>query len=287
MPGVTVFAPAKVNLTLEVLGHRDDSYHEIRSVVQAVRLCDRLVFNRSSGLEFTCDLPGWQPEKSLVMHAAKLIREVSGCQAGARVEITKLIPLSSGLGGDSSDSAATLLGLNELWQLGMPLGRLVDMAAGLGSDIPFFLTGGTALALGRGEIISPLPAPDRFWLVILIPGFPELPDKTATLYAHLREEEFTSGEHSEVLVTRLTQSKPIDELYLFNVFESVAYGVFDSLERFRQAFLAAGALQVHLAGAGPALFSIHTSQAEARNVSEKLQGYRVFVAETLNSGEAC
>jgi hypothetical protein len=160
VPTLTLSAPAKVNLTLEVLGRRDDDYHEIRSVMQTVRLCDSISFSSAPQLDFHCDLPIWQAEKSLVSHAAGLLQQESGCRLGARLDIKKRIPLSSGLGGDSSDAATALMGLNELWRLGIPPGRLVEMAAGLGSDVPFFLTGGTRWP-SPGRVNITLPAPER------------------------------------------------------------------------------------------------------------------------------
>ena len=149
MSSTTYFAPAKINLTLEVLGRRDDGYHEVRSVMQAVSLGDCLTFNPSDEMLFECNLPGWSAERSLVSRVVARLQEVGGRKKGARITIAKRIPLASGLGGDASDAAAVLLGLNELWQLHLSLERLIEIAAGLGSDVPFFLRSGTALSSGR------------------------------------------------------------------------------------------------------------------------------------------
>ena len=126
---LTVLAPAKVNLTLEVLGKRPDGFHEIRSVLQAVNLCDRLDFSPGRGINVTCDMPGWSLEESLVHRAVALMREAAGTSRGVDIKIEKRIPLMSGLGGDSSDAAAVLRGLNTLWELNLPQERLLGMAA--------------------------------------------------------------------------------------------------------------------------------------------------------------
>ncbi len=146
----TLQAPAKLNLTLEVLAKRRDGFHEIRSVIQTINLCDSLRFQLSQNIEFNSDQSDWVSEESLVSKAASLLQEVTGCGKGATIEVSKRIPLLSGLGGDSSDAAATLCGLNKLWGLGLSQDKLLELATRLGSDVAFFLYGGTALVEGRG-----------------------------------------------------------------------------------------------------------------------------------------
>ncbi|MFC1956296.1 4-(cytidine 5'-diphospho)-2-C-methyl-D-erythritol kinase, partial [Chloroflexota bacterium] len=150
-------APAKLNLTLEVLGERPDGYHEIRSVIQTINLCDSLSFRMSENITFNSDTPGWNAEESLVSRAASLLQKTTGCSKGAIIEVNKHIPLVAGLGGDSSDTAATLRGLNQLWESGLPQEELLELAARLGSDVPFFIHSGTALVAGRGELVRTLP----------------------------------------------------------------------------------------------------------------------------------
>ena len=116
---LTISAPAKLNLTLEVLAKRRDGFHEVRSVMQTINLCDSFSFQSGENIEFKCDMPGWIAEESLVSRAAGLLQEATGCSKGATITVSKRIPLLSGLGGDSSDAAATLRGLNQLWGLGL------------------------------------------------------------------------------------------------------------------------------------------------------------------------
>ena len=162
---VTIETPAKVNLTLEVLGKRNDGYHEIASVMQAINLCDRLTFSIADDLSLITDTPGLDTKDNLVYRAASLLNDKTGVSAGAEIHLCKGIPVAAGLGGGSSDAAATLLGLNRLWGLHLARDELEELAAQLGSDVPFFLAGGAALAEGRGERITPLPSPPTSCLV--------------------------------------------------------------------------------------------------------------------------
>lgn len=138
---MTSTAQAKINITLEVLKKRGDGYHEIRSIVQTIDFCDKLSFLPGQRTEIKCNLPEWSAAKSLASKALDLLRNTSGSRQGVVIEIEKRIPLSSGLGGDSSDAAAVLRGLNLLWGLKLSIRDLLNLGAQLGSDIPLFLYG--------------------------------------------------------------------------------------------------------------------------------------------------
>jgi len=158
---LTLPAYAKINLTLEALAKRADGYHEIVTVLQTVSLVDTLTFEPGESLDLSCNIPSLQSADNLVLKAATLLKEETGCLKGASIRLTKGIPIAAGLGSGATDAAATLVGLNRLWELNLPPQRLMELAANLGSDVPFFLCGGTALAKGRGEkVIPPPPAPE-------------------------------------------------------------------------------------------------------------------------------
>ena len=282
---LTLLAPAKLNLTLEVLAKRPDGFHEICSVIQAINLCDRYRFHLSQSLTFKCDEPKWLPEKSLVSKAATLLRDTTGCSKGATIEINKRIPLVSGLGGDSSDAAAILRGLNRLWDLGLPPPELVRLASQLGSDVAFFLYGGMALAKGRGEIVTPLPSLPRKWVVLIDPPVPEITNKTGRLYAAIKSEHYTRGQVTDRLVAVLNSGGEVTPSMLFNVFESVAWDMFDRLGEYREQFLKAGAESVHLAGSGPTLFTPAKDRVQADKIHQNLQqqGVESYLAETLDA----
>src|SRR5439155_13291328 len=165
---ITEKAYAKLNLGLEVTGRRDDGYHEIVSVMKLVDLYDTLAFAPSDGeITVECDNPVLAAEgrSNLVWRAARLLRETARVEKGAVIELRKRIPLASGLGGGSSDAAATLRGLSQLWGKALPKDQMRNLATVLGSDVPFFLEGGTALVEGRGDRVIPLPAPPPGWAV--------------------------------------------------------------------------------------------------------------------------
>jgi len=227
---LTVLAPAKLNLTLEVLAKRPDGYHEIRSVIQTINLCDSLNFQLSQSIKFNSDMPSWIPEDSLVSKATSLLREATGCSKGATIEVSKRIPLVSGLGGDSSDAAATLHGLNRLWGLGLLREKLLDLAAQIGSDVAFFVYGGTALVEGRGEVVTPLPPLPHMWVVLMLPPVPRLVGKTEQLYASLNASHYTDGQITQRLVEELKRGREFTPSLLFNTFDNVA---FDSFTRLR------------------------------------------------------
>lgn len=285
---LTVLAPAKLNLTLEVLAKCPDGFHKIRSLVQTINLYDSLHFNLSQNTEFTCDRRGWVAEESLVSKAASLLRETKKPPSGATVEINKRIPLVSGLGGDSSDAATTLRGLNKLWKLGLSLPELVELASQLGSDVAFFLYSGAALLEGRGQIVTPLPPLPHMWVVLLVPPVLRARGKTERLYASLNASHYTDGQITEKLVAQLNKGKEIPTNSLFNVFDNVAIGSFTGLGDYWEQFLQSGAQEVHLTGSGPTLFALPKKRVQAERIHNNLQrqGLESYLVETLAAIDA-
>jgi 4-diphosphocytidyl-2-C-methyl-D-erythritol kinase len=283
---LTIEAPAKINLTLEILRKREDGYHEIRSVMQAVGLRDTLTFEKAEVISFCSETASWKAEKSLVSRAAEMLRQRAVSPCGALITVKKRIPLSSGLGGDSSDAAAVMQGLNQLWDLGIPPGELVESAANLGSDVAFFFSGGTALAEGRGEIISPLPDMIKTSVILLMPHVPLPESKTAAMYSRIHSDAFTSGVFTDDVVARLTRGEPVLSCHLFNVFDKLADEVFPGLKKVRDEFQEIARKPVLLAGAGPALYALFNDE-EAVYVYKALKnkGYETYLAETQNSLE--
>ena len=282
---LTVRAPAKLNLTLEVLGKRSDGFHEIRSVIQAISLCDELSFQSGEGIEFKSDLPGWIAVKSLVFKATGLLQRVTGAAGGATITVNKCIPLVSGLGGDSSDAAAVLRGLNHLWGLGLSQKDLIELAPHLGSDVAFFLYGGTALVEGRGEIVTPLPPLPHRWVVLAMPPVPRLPGKTERLYASVNASHYTDGQITRRLVDEIRGGREFTPALLFNTFENVAFTHFSGLGVSRRHMLKIGVPHVHLAGSGPALFTLLDDRTQADELYVRLQQQRLepYLVETVTA----
>ena len=276
-------APAKINLTLEVLDERPDGYHEISSVVQTIGLYDRLHFSPAPRISFKCDSPEFVAGESLVSRAAAMLKEISGYPGGANIEIEKRIPLVAGLGGDSSDAAAVLGGLNQLWELGLSAERLLELASELGSDVAFFLYGGAALVEGRGEKVTRLPPLARKWAVLLVPPFPPMEQKTARLYAGLKSGHYTDGRITGKLAKVLGEGRGFKPSLLFNTFENVAFDFFPKLKLYKKHFIKLGAAGVHLAGSGPTLFSIFEDKSRAEDLHTRCkdQGLEAYLAETV------
>lgn len=274
--------PAKINLILEVLSKREDGYHNVRTILQAIDLCDTFEFREDSALKVSCNMEGWQAEESLIPKAARLLQEATGCKLGADIRIKKKIPLMSGLGGDSSDAAVTLLGLNILWDLHLPRWHLLELAAELGSDVPFFIYGGTALGEGRGEVVTPLPSFLKRWVVLLIPKIKNELGKTSTAYKKLKVPDYTNGDRTDEFLSRITKGKDLPDSIFHNVFETVAYSIYKELDMHRWVFLEAGAHQVAVSGSGPTLYSIFKDKAQAEKVYKKLEagGFNTFLVQT-------
>jgi 4-diphosphocytidyl-2-C-methyl-D-erythritol kinase len=270
---LTVYAPAKVNLVLEVLGKQGD-YHRISSIVQSIDLCDVLNFQPDEAIGFECAEPGLKRD-NLVTRAATLLKESTKCNLGARIELRKHIPWGVGLGGGSSDAAATLLALNELWGLELPLSELVHLASKLGSDVPFFIHKGTALVEGKGEKVTPLPSLPSTCFVLLVPPLPKISGKTKQMYNNLHAAYFTEGQFVQQALSSLRQGKMIGPGLMFNVFEKVAFDFFPGLDRYRKTLKEAGAPGVYLAGSGPCLFTFFSSEKKAGELFARLKKQRL------------
>jgi 4-diphosphocytidyl-2-C-methyl-D-erythritol kinase len=282
---ITRNAYAKINLSLEVTGQRDDGYHDIVSVMQLIELHDTLTFSPSEGeITLDCDHPilAANPKGNLVWRAARLLQETAKTNKGARIELQKNIPLAAGLGGGSSDAAATLLGLCELWGLELSRSELLNLAGVLGSDVPFFLDGPTALVEGRGDRVTPLPSPPPCWVVLVCQPF-HVENKTERLYGTLERSDFSSGIITRQLVAALRRGEFPTPSLLYNTFERAAYRVFEGLDDVRQAAVKAGGDDVRLSGSGPTLYVLfpEAKENEARALHEALQeeGLRAFATK--------
>ena len=256
---LTLKAYAKINLTLEALGRRDDGYHEVATIMQTVDLHDTVRLSPAHDITLSCDNPSLQSSDNLAYKAAELLRQESGYTGGAHIVIDKAIPVSAGLGGGSSDAAAALRGLNELWQLHMTPAQLETIAAKLGSDVPFLLRGGTAIGLGRGERIRRLPPANVQWLVVVTPDVRHIgdtPSKTAALYGMLTPANYTKGFLTRKLEARIRGGGDVPAQFLFNAFDDVAFDAYPGMEECWNTFAELGAREIHLSGSGPSMYAL-------------------------------
>jgi len=283
---ITLWASAKVNLSLDVLGKRSDGFHEIATVMHAVDLHDRVTLKAAPTITLRADDPGLPTdERNLVVRAVRLLGEAAGVEAGVQIELRKRIPVAAGLGGGSSDAAATLWGLNRLWGLGWPRARLMGLAVGLGMDVPFFLGAGPALATGRGECLEPLGKTGGYALVLVNPG---IPLSTREVY-----ERVPTGWHAKATGTRQvmealrTRNTARLASALTNNLERLVEPVMPAVGRMKAALLAAGALGAVMSGSGPTVFGIARSLDHARQIRRRVNraGWACWAVRT-QSGAA-
>lgn len=266
-------APAKINLGLEITGRRADGYHEIRSVLAMVDLNDELTFTlREDSRATRIDgMPHIPQEDNLVTRATVAFTSRTGIEVACDVGVQqKRIPAPSGLGGGSSDAAATLLVLNQLHGWPLRKDEICLLAASLGSDVPFFLGSPAALASGTGTTLTPLPAPAG-WVLIVIPSL-DLPAKTAALYNRIGPMDFTDGRNVERIAECMRAGQSIPTELLTNAFErplgAIVPGIGDLVRRMSQA----GCGNVALSGAGPAHYSIVETENLAHEVAQRVKG---------------
>lgn len=279
-----IVAPAKINLSLEVLGRREDGYHELVTVLHTIDLTDRLTIEDSRTITVKHLGPPIKEERNLVFQAANLLQRETGCSSGATITLEKAIPMASGMGGGSSDAASALKALNIFWNLKLPISDLTHLAALLGADVPFFIHGGCALIQGRGEILTPLPPMNDWWAVILKESL-AINNKTMKLYGSLTSKDFTDGYKTQMLAEGLRKGKPSSNLILggVNTFERVINHTYPDINRYRRELITAGAPFVRLSGSGPTLYTLVESHREGVKILEHLTTTKqsAFVARLL------
>jgi 4-diphosphocytidyl-2-C-methyl-D-erythritol kinase len=267
---IVIDAPAKLNLGLEVIGRRDDGFHEIATIFVAIDLYDRVTLSPSARLELSCDDDALAGEENLALRALRLLGEETNYSGGAHIHLCKRIPAAAGLGGASSDAAAALLGGRELWNLDLSDAELHDLATRLGSDVPFFLRGGCALGRGRGDVLEPLPLPADLWFVVVVPDV-RIPAKTASLYARLDAEHFSDGSQIAAQAARLRAGQTLDVVLLGNAFAQPLYSVVPELAALPDIMRDAGAASVAISGAGPTHYAVAKDEARAEGVATRLR----------------
>jgi 4-diphosphocytidyl-2-C-methyl-D-erythritol kinase len=295
---LTVHACAKINLTLDVFSKRADGYHSIASVFQAIGLKDSLSLERrdQEGIFFSCDSPNAIPVPSdptnLVWRAADLLLRTSQSAGktlagGISIHLEKRIPSQAGLGGGSSDAAATLVGLNHLLELGWEEKALLDMAAQLGSDVPFFILGGTVVARGRGEQLTPLSDAPQCGLVVVKPEIgvstawaynqlDSLPDRVSHRATKRMEEALAQGDRGRFMA------------WQSNDFELPVFEHYRELSWLHDELRMAGAESVHLCGSGSAVYGMTSTTAQAERIAHLLQQKYplTFATNTLTRAES-
>jgi 4-diphosphocytidyl-2-C-methyl-D-erythritol kinase len=280
---VVVQARAKVNLGLEVLGRRADGYHELRSVMWAIDLADRVTLetNDRGSIALECAAPDVpRTPDNLAWRAAELVRRETGATDGLRIRIEKRIPVAAGLGGGSTDAAAVLAGLGRVGSRPVGPRRLRAMAVALGMDVPFFLGRSPALASARGEALRSVRASTELALVLVNPGFPLA---TREVYARLEPADWGDGRRVATLVTALRRGAEAVAATVTNGLERAAARLWPGLADVKAALLEAGCLAALMSGSGPTVLGIAPSHRAALRIRDALgtRPWRLWVARTV------
>ncbi|BBB90308.1 MAG TPA: 4-(cytidine 5'-diphospho)-2-C-methyl-D-erythritol kinase [Methylomusa anaerophila] len=283
-----VKAYAKINLALDVLHKRSDGYHEVAMIMQAIDLADTVTLSdRAEAISVSVNIPvpGLPADQSnLAYRAAALIREECQVSRGVHIALEKRIPMAAGLAGGSADAAAVLRGLNSLWGLGLSLAELSHFGARLGSDVPFCLYGGTMLATGRGERLTPLPAMPESFVVL---AKPPVAVSTAWAYGQYRAESIPARPDINAMRARLAAKdlKGIAAL-VGNVLESVTIPSYPEIAVLKEYMLQYGALTALMSGSGPTVFALAADAGQAEYIVDKMRNNKevkaeFFMAKTL------
>lgn len=279
---------AKINWNLHIIGKRADGFHELFTIFQTVSLSDRIVFQTADELVLTCDDPRIPTgETNLIIKAALALREKFAVKTGARIHLEKRIPAPGGLGGGSSNAAVALLGLKKLWKIEATDEELHEIAESLGSDVPFFLYGGSAIGTGRGTEIEPLAdRREKFMLVVT----PAVDVPTGAAFARLGAPLLTNADSKSILqICRKAAAAPIlDYRKLINDFERSVFALAPEIEEVKQTLLDCGARHALLSGSGASVYAVF-DKAETRQTTieqiEKSHDWRMFAVATVSREE--
>ncbi|GEL07014.1 4-(cytidine 5'-diphospho)-2-C-methyl-D-erythritol kinase [Salisediminibacterium halotolerans] len=279
----SVKAPAKINLTLDVTGKRTDGYHDVKMIMTTVDLADRIHLSLQDRQDIEVRVNNGQlptDENNLAFQSAALLKSKFHIQGGVVIDIDKYIPVSAGLAGGSTDAAAVLRGLNDLWQLGLTLEQLAEIGLQIGSDVPFCVYGGTALAEGRGEKLTFLPSPPTCWVVLAKP-----PAGVATkdIYKRLRLNDI---EHPDTAgMIRAIENSDYREVcrLLQNVMETATFELNADVKKIKDRMIESGADGTVMSGSGPTVFSLCRNDKKALRLYNALKGFvdQVYLVRML------
>jgi len=281
---LTFQAAAKINLYLDILGRRSDGYHEIESIIQSVRLYDKIILRlKGREIKIRCTHPEVPlDEENTCYRAAEILLTVLGMRQGLEIEIQKNIPIGSGLGGGSADAAATLIGMRKLFQIDIPFSDLSKLALELGSDVPFCLLGGTALVRGRGEKIIPLPLLKNGWFILVDPG---ISISTSWVYSRL-QGKLTKKRLNIKLIKELIKKegmRGVSKFPLYNKLEEVVIERFPTLRDIKAKLIEAGATGALMTGSGSTIFAVAEDEERVKSILGRLgRKVRVYAVQATD-----
>ena len=286
---LTVQGNAKINLTLDVLYKRTDGFHQVEMIMQEIELADILSFEdkltddisiQANIAHLPCD------HRNLAYQAAMLIKKTCQVKKGVHIILEKRIPMSAGLAGGSTDAASVLLGLNQLWNLNLSMPELESLGASLGSDVPFCLRGGTMLATGRGEILTPLPSMPSCYVVL---AKPRMGVSTAWVYGKYQDKAGLIHPDTNGVMSALQEGNVLGVASrLSNVLETVTIPEHPQIGKLKESMMEYGAMASLMSGSGPTVFGLVETKTKAEYIAEKLRSYNnveIIVTKTVVRNE--
>ncbi|MFC4558550.1 4-(cytidine 5'-diphospho)-2-C-methyl-D-erythritol kinase [Virgibacillus kekensis] len=277
-------APAKVNLSLDVLGKRDDGFHEVEMIMTAVDLADRVELYPLDGnrIEVSADnqyVPN--DERNLAYKAAVAFKNKYRINKGVRIEIEKNIPVSAGLGGGSSDAAAVMRGLNRMWSVGASLDELANIGAGIGSDVPFCIYSNTALGTGHGEKVHRLAPPPPCYIIL---AKPDIGITTRVIFQNVNTADLTHPKTEQVI--QAMEEKNFEKLCsnIGNALESVTFSLYPEVQRLKEKMIQAGTTGVLMSGSGPTVVGLVEHLSKAKRIYNGLRGFcdEVYIVQSID-----
>lgn len=287
MEQITGKAYAKINIGLDVLRRREDGYHELKMIMQTVDICDDLLFEKMAepGIVIQSDHEELPVDGSnLIYKAADLLFREKGITEGVKITLTKRIPIAAGMAGGSSDAAATMRGLNKLFEMGYSVQELQELGVKLGADIPYCLVGGTMLSEGIGEILTPLPTPPDCFLVV---AKPDIDVSTGFVYGNLHADRLTYHPDIDGMIEALREGSLSGiTVRLGNVLETVTVREYPVIEELKELMRSMGAENALMSGSGPTVFGIFTqrktAESAARTIEDRQLAGQIFVTTFYN-----
>lgn len=282
---LTVKAYAKINLALDVISKRQDGYHEVAMVMQSIDLADNVRFYKQDGdITVTSNIPALAcDESNLAYRAGALLKAEYGIKQGVHIELEKNIPMAAGLAGGSADAAAVLTGLNCLWNVGLSIEQLCELGAKLGSDVPFCLRGGTMLAEGRGEVLTPLPLLPRCYVVL---AKPPVSVSTAWVYGNYRANEVSARPDIINMINNLKNGSLVGVAEgLCNVLESVTIPQYPEIGNIKRYMCDYGVMASLMSGSGPTVFGLTQQAEKAEHIADRLREVtdaEIIIAKTVS-----
>jgi 4-diphosphocytidyl-2-C-methyl-D-erythritol kinase len=279
-------APAKINLSLDILHKREDGYHEVEMIMTMVDLADRLEFTplHRDTIIITSQV-GFIPldDKNLAVQAARLIKERCGIDRGVHIHLDKHIPVAAGLAGGSTDAAATFRGLNRMWDLRLTDADMQKLGEEIGSDVPFCVAGGTAIATGRGEKLQPIESPPQCWVIL---AKPPIHVSTSDVYGKVQASNIKNHPDSKALLSAIN-----DQDFhrvcssIGNVLEEITLELYPEVKRIKECMVKLGAEGVLMSGSGPTVFGLVSKHSRVHRIYNGLRGFckEVYVVRSLRN----